>query len=715
MGGNRTTIRRTRGRRFVEGGGLSKYDYRADIDGLRAIAVLAVIAYHVNPLLLPGGFVGVDLFFVVSGYVVSASLAAAPTTGFLGFLSFFYARRLARIVPALVVTLLITALLTTLFVPNAWLSGFSHTTLVAAFFGVSNWVLHTHSEAYFTPRAEFNAYTHTWSLGVEEQFYVLLPPLIYLFFASRLARVRALSIAAICLLAAISLVICIWTTTHKPAFAFYSVASRFWELAAGVLLFQITSALSKTPKDTNAAVIQYLNLAAPYIGLTCTLLALYFSKSSSFPWPGAALGVAGVLLLIGGVRADTRHPIRKVLSYSPIRWVGERSYSLYLWHWPVFVLLRWTLGFESISVIMLALAATFVLASLSFRYIETPFRRSLWLTQRAPIFRIALFLLLIAGGAIAAIELNKRRALLSQSVVERNLLDWQATHQMPPALANSRKCSTRISYDSIHGAQVIRYSPVESDSCSKQTKKIAVIGDSHAIAYAPLFDQLSAETGYAVDVYSYPGCSYLGLRDSVRQTFAHTCLDFTNNITTSIAKNLQENDIVFLPSLRMLRFSDQWATFDQTQVQTQYDRTANPSLRKNIREEAEQWLRVFSDRGIKILFEAPKPVFKSPPFRCSDWFNRLNPICDGGISIDRVTVETLRAPVLATQNQLQAALPGIFIWDPLPHLCDTTKCDAFTAGRPLFFDGDHVSGYGNQVLYPSFKEAIYRLESHSVK
>src|SRR5581483_3649768 len=119
--------------------------------------------------------------------------------------------------------------------------------------------------------------------------------------------------------------------------------------------------------------------------------------------------------------------------------------------------------------------------------------------------------------------------------------------------------------------------------------------------------------------------------------------------------------------------------------------------------EAPLWLRPLTEKGIQVIFEAPKPVFSSPPFRCSDWFNSMNPICKGGLAQPRTYLERLRAPILTAMNKIVAEENGIQIWDPFPTLCPGEVCGVWHQGRPLFFDGDHLSAYGNFRLYPSFK------------
>jgi len=206
--------------------------YVPHIDGLRAVAVLSVILYHLNERWLPGGFSGVDIFFVISGFVVSASVAELKKTSPLGFFGYFYARRILRIVPALVVCLVVTHIATMLFVPWAWLSSANDRTGLYAFFGLSNFILAYAGNDYFSPTSDFNPYTHTWSLGVEEQFYLITP--LFMLFAWRFLPKHAKLLFAV--VAALSLAAAYAVSHRNQTFVFYLTPFRAWELALGALL-----------------------------------------------------------------------------------------------------------------------------------------------------------------------------------------------------------------------------------------------------------------------------------------------------------------------------------------------------------------------------------------------------------------------------------------------------------------------------------------------
>ena len=205
--------------------------YIPAIDGLRAVAVSAVILFHLWPAVLPGGFTGVDIFFVISGFVVTRSMLGREFAGLKALLGYFYARRLMRIMPALIVMLLVTAIAANLFIPNAWMNEVIPHSGTLAFAGLSNIVFAVAGAGYFTPLPASNPFTHSWSLGVEEQFYLIFPFL--LFHHQRLRRQAVLLVA---ILTGVSLVLAAAMTWKAPPLAYFLIFSRFWELGAGMLL-----------------------------------------------------------------------------------------------------------------------------------------------------------------------------------------------------------------------------------------------------------------------------------------------------------------------------------------------------------------------------------------------------------------------------------------------------------------------------------------------
>ena len=680
--------------------------YRPDIDGLRAIAVLSVMLYHLVGSWLPGGFIGVDVFFVISGFVVTGSLVSSQSLKAGTFITAFYARRLARIIPALITMLVLTSILFIFFVPKAWLSFISEKTALAAFLGLSNWVMQQNTETYFAPRSEYNPFTHTWSLGVEEQFYVIFPLLCLLWLRARKNRpsFSPLVLAFIACLGLGSLAGCIWATSAQPNAAFYSIAFRFWELVAGALLFQLSEKI--TVRNFRGAT--FLKII-PALGLALLGVCLIFADPKHFPYPWAICAVAGTLMLIGGIHAST-NPVRAMLASPILVWTGKRSYSLYLWHWPVYVLLRWTVGIEAPEMQALAVATSFLIACASYRYIEMPLRHNVFLRKGSAILQIGFFLLVIIVGLLAAKTAFKYREQISLSTVNRNVANWYP--EIIRAYNDKRVCTIINQLKEFPGGNKHIY---QASDCTipLAPHKLFVLGDSHATAYNPMFEQFSAETGSSVTVYADAGCPFLDLRSPMSEkNWAPKCVGNWQAATRDLLARAGKGDILFLPTLRMFRFGDQWAYFEHIDVahmdQMAFGQAAMESA-KRAQKEAMVWLRPFSEKGVKIVFEAPKPIFKSPPFRCADSFNANNPICKHGQEMPRRYLEKLRAPVIASMNAISTILPDTQIWDPFPLLCKDEVCKTFDDNMPLFFDADHISGYSNTLLYPHFKNTIINL------
>jgi len=657
--------------------------YLPGIDGLRAVAVVSVIIFHLRAGYLPGGFNGVDMFYAISGFVVTLSLVDKKFGSFGEFLSFFYACRLLRIMPALVVALLATFTLAALFIPEAWIGVNTRATGIAAFAGVSNIVLALNNDTYFSPATSLNPFTHTWSLGVEEQFYLLFPFLMYWRQVRLNSRPHdAWSMGSVVGLSVLSFAACGALTLIEQRFAFYLIPSRFWELGLGMVLCLSMPRWKNLPESWRTA-IGLLSIAA-------IVTSLVLGESTGFPFPLALLPVLGTLGLICNIVAAPSGRIAQILATQPVVVCGKLSYSLYLWHWPVTVLLRWTTGLESWWTQALAIGLTCVLGWASYAFVEVPFRHGFKTAPRGPlILAIAGIVAALASGAYLESRFTKYLTLS----VTRNHADWYAEAK-PVKIGPGSRCGARLEKSSFMQTNVRHWIP---EGCGVSARRVFVLGDSHALAIAPALARLSADHQIEVTAYSRTGCGFLTLNQPLSST--SDCEAYGRALVSKLNATLRPGDIVWLETLRMPRFVDQDGTFSQASL-------VDPAQRSAATKEAIGILQSFSKHGAAIILPLPMPVLPSLPYRCSDWFNRNNPICQGGPSISRAMVESIRAPVIQQMRDIAAKVPAVELWDPLPILCQTTSCTALRGGRPVFFDGDHLSGYGNTLLYPAMEHII---------
>jgi len=686
--------------------------YLPQIDGLRGIAVLAVVTYHLNAALLRGGFVGVDVFFVISGFVVSRSMAGLEGARLGAVLGHFYAHRVVRIVPALVVCLVLTMLANALFIPQSWLSGTSEKTGLHAFFGLSNLILARTEGDYFAPKAAFNPFTHTWSLGVEEQFYLVFPLLFILWLAAR--RGASLGLFAGCAVA--SFIYAASLACADPSLAFYGLASRFWELGVGVVLLQAMSlaegrvparAEGRVPaRDWARGYARFgpgVRTAGAILGVGAIMFGMESAAPQSTPFPGSllpCLGAAGLICCLDGQEGGI---VARALGWRGLRGAGQISYSLYLWHWPVFVVFRWTTGLDTWPLRWAALALALAAASASYRWVETPFRRRFAESSPSHLRVLALGILALGGGYGVSAAILSLRPAISLSTVSRNRLDWY--QDMPRVDPDFPGCTARLV--DLHLAQAEAWS-ARREGCAlapRWPKTLFVLGDSHATAYTVMLRDFVRQTGATLLLYSEGGCSFFGLAP----TPSAGCAAFESAATQDILRRLRPGDVIFLPSLRLPRLVQEYASLEGASAESQ---VYGPEAERNRAAAVERItpiLKAWSARGADIVFEAPIPVLHAPPFRCADWFDRTNPICAGGTSIGRAELAHLRAPVMAAFGAFQASLTHVHIWDPLPVLCPDDRCQGYRDGKPLFFDGDHLSGFGNRVLLPDFEAFVIRL------
>jgi len=676
----------------------SYYPY---IDGLRAFAVLSVVIYHLHAAWLPGGFVGVDVFFVISGFIVSASIANYRSGSILQFFAFFYARRIKRIFPALIVCLLLTAYVSALFIPSSWLSNVNQQTGLYAFLGISNFILAGTGRDYFAPTAEFNPYTHTWSLAVEEQFYLVFPVLYLAWMGGAHTRWRSVVLFGIGLAASIGF--SAWQTQVSPTQAFFLSPGRFWELASGVLLYQY---ISRNPCDhTTHTPARWWRTGLAGLSLSALLVAFWVSRPEHFPMPGALLAVLGTLGLIYTLHNHPEiHAIHRLIGSAPLVMIGRISYSLYLWHWPVFVLFRWTYGLDAPAQWVSAVVVAVALAWLSYRFVETPFRRSKVLRKLPPTGVVVGGLAVVGLSCWLASGINNAVPQLSLSQVTKHPDFWYPDgYSRDP---NYPGCVAEPDWHLVGGGWMFSYNPVGCrDDRPRNDASLYVIGDSHALAYASMFKQYAIRHATQINAYNNGGCPFISLQPE-RDMDNSDCRRNTDAALADLRMRIKGGDILFLPSLRMWRFVDQWAYIGDATVRSKTFGPQADADRKRTEDYAVAVLKEFTDRGVRVVFEAPKPLYKAPLFRCADWFDQDNPICAPGFEMPRSMLEALRAPVLTSYANIASRLSNVEVWDPLPVLCSDEVCNAMDGNKPLFFDGDHLSGHGNMVLLPSFTEFL---------
>ena len=685
-------------RRDATAGPLPASTHVPHIDGLRAIAVLAVIAYHLDESWLPGGFAGVDVFFAISGFVVAASVHQWDRGGFAAFLSYFYARRLQRIAPALVACLLLTSLASVLFIPAAWLSTANERTGAYAFFGLSNWFLASHRENYFSPTIEFNPYTHTWSLGVEEQFYLVFPLLFYAW--TRGGRWRYVSLFLFAAALTGSMAWAFRLGRIDATASWYLLQTRLWELASGVLLFQLLARYSPADGLCSRAG-GALAHAGAWISLGLLATGLVVSVPTTFPWPGALLPVLATLGLIGFLHRRTPGLLAAALGSAPMTAIGRMSYSLYLWHWPVFVLLRWTSGIESANTRLAGVTATFALAAASYRWVERPLRYAPLLRRWPRPAVVAAGLLMILAGWGLAGKFTAARHSLALTTVSRNAGDWYA--QAVQAVPDVPGCRLQSRPGMAGSGSLVVMTRVGCPAPERPQPTIFGIGDSHANGYVTLLSEHVLRTGASVVLYHNPGCTFASLQP---QREGGRCGAQGKAAIGDMLGRARAGDIVFLAALRLTRLSHQFRRTDEAAAWESMTGAASLATRRKSEHDVLALLQPLAARGMHIVLEAPKPLLRAPPFRCVDGFNAANPICGPGLTIARDEIERYRKPVVDSFTRMAARMPAISIWDPLPVLCPGPVCLSSRNGKPLYFDGDHLSAYGNRLLAPTFEQHL---------
>ena len=634
-----------------------KTSYRPDLDGLRAIAVLSVIAFHLSAKYLPGGYLGVDIFFVLSGYLITTVIWRESLNKEFT-LARFYERRVRRIQPALLVVLIVVSTFAIALLLPIDLVGFAKSTFASLTFSAN--IYFWRDTNYFSQLADEKPLLHVWSLGVEEQFYILFPLLVVLCVRWR----RSALLKVTCALVLLSLVANVWANMRgEMSPAFYLLPTRAWEIGAGAIL-----ALMPAIKLANFWMRNILAL----VSAALLIVGLYFDPILfEGVVPNAVWVVLGTMLAILLANAGGNW-LTRGLSTPVLAWIGLISYSLYLWHWPILVFAHYYFVQSSLPAaeVALSIALMFGLATISWRFVERPFR-----DRSMPIRKVLIW---TACGCVLA-------AIPSIAVVASNGFPARFrgdVARIDAAVGSEYRCSlkdyTTIGFSKGCFMSLPSHNPAEAT--------IALIGNSHAQMYAPLVTEIMRANNKGGILLPLNGC--LPLPD----------LNISSTCMTMAARNLELLDS--LPDIRVVIIGMTWEG-------TMYTHEGQVPI-----ERESEFITRSLDRLIVELEKRDKIVVLIGPVATPN--REVASIVARQLAFHHTVVEPLFQPeneFVAGQGAViehYASREDIVFIRPEQIQCELNRCDFFRDGQALFADTDHIAEAALPLFRPVFEPALQR-------
>lgn len=630
---------------------MSSMKYRPDIDGLRAIAVLAVVIHHLSPSMLPGGYVGVDIFFVISGYLITKIIDREISEGTFTYTN-FYERRARRIFPALFAVLIATLIAGYFLLLPSDLASTLKAAVGAVFFS-SNFVFWREmKQGYFAATdTGLNPLLHTWSLAVEEQFYVIFP-VILLFctkYFRKYTKVILILIAVFSLAAAITLI------NSKSVAVFFLSPFRIWELLVGAML-----AINVLPPIKSRV---FRELTA-FLGLVVILVACFlYTHKTTFPGAAALVPVFGAAALIHSGASGSSYA-SGFLRIRPMVFLGLISYSLYLWHWPLIVFTRYYNGFSPLGDhIYWLFVVSIVLGYLSYRFIEQPFRvkDGFFSRSRIQVFSIV-GVVILTVAPVAGLLQGGFSSRFSSAVVD---LDQARQPAIP-----FRRCDAKT----------------ETNWCRlgkpNVEPKVFLWGDSHLLSWAPALNEALEEKGVNAIFATRSACPpLLGVRSTTRPM-----CEPQNNI---IKKYLIQNpniDTVVLAGFWSFYFNTEGELTSTAPMDHDEKRTAaQVALLSTI-----EWLK---GNQKKVILIGPVPVFdRSVPLALALELVREKSYLHSSVEEQR----RLHSKFFDVVPRDLSVDEFVFL-DPIEWLCEK-DCKTFEAGEPIYRDSHHLSMFGAMQL-----------------
>jgi len=666
--------------------------YRPEIDGLRAVAVLPVILFHAGFGLFSGGFVGVDVFFVISGYLIT-SLLLEDIENKRFSLTNFYERRARRILPALFLVMLVCLPFSWAWMLPSQLLDFSNSLMAVSLF-VSN-ILFWRESDYFAPAAEEKPLLHTWSLAVEEQYYLLFP--LFLLLAWR--NGRNVAFWMVFALALASFALSEWASRHEATANFYLSITRAWELLAGSLAAFIVA---------KRGVLANNSLAAA--GLAAILISIFaYDKSTPFPSAYTLLPVGGVVLLILYARSGTL--AAKLLSLKPLVAVGLISYSAYLWHQPLFAFARLKADHPPAPVVFLVLSvAAMGLAFLSWKYVEKPFRQ---IQNKCLILSFSAVGIL--GFTLLGLLGNMREGQLNPYMSKPANILWSDIGDRihDEGLVCNTKAPLR---PQTHPNQNWLTGCIFGDLTAD--RNVVLLGDSHSQAISYELEKTAHAEGFKVHWVFLEGCQPVPALRADKNTSVTDC-DTRFEALLSYVKRLSADAII------INRWMYRMFPVDGYNIDMPYKNSEGPIESKSYREfhvlkdgaffsDPETKTKTLKEYITKVagvsertflVYSVPETAINVSRENWRHW-NKTGALLQ---NLDMPYQDYIRRNAFAASVFDSLNLPNLVRVRPDDVFCNQTRparCDIQINTTPLYIDDDHLSDAGARLLINSFLEKL---------
>ncbi|MBD5830639.1 acyltransferase family protein [Janibacter melonis] len=665
---------------------------RLDIEGLRAVAILLVVIYHGGVSWLHGGFVGVDVFFVISGFLITGLLVREiERTGRVS-LSRFYARRAKRLLPATALVLVATAVLTVVTTTQVQWRTFGWDMVSAALY-VVNWRLADRSVDYLAEDVGASPVQHFWSLAVEEQFYIVWPLLLVAlaWWLRRHPARHTRTVLSLGLLAVVlpSLAYSAWLTVHDPGLAFFVTPTRLWELGIGGLVAIAGPVWSRLPRGVAAGV--------GWVGLV-VVLASGLVMDSSTAWPGVAaavpvLGTAAVV--VAGFAAGPGGPVR-VLSWRPAVWVGSVSYSWYLWHWPLLTAAKAAWGDISTWTGLLVVVAALVPAYLSLRLVEDPARHSRTLSRSTPM-TLSVGANATAVGAVAGLALVLA-VPSAPSVVDAPGATALASSQARPGSLESLSSVTTFTPDAAAAPDDVPAG--YADGCQDSqtatsptacewgdpegTRTVVLVGDSKALQYQTPIDEIARARGWKVVSYTKSACGFHAGTERARDVPYTECTTWNDAVVDEIER-LRPDAVITSQGSGMALQDPADTSTDSTQAMVDALVT--------------RWQDLV-DEDVRVVSLVDNPHPPSPVYECVAEHTDDLSAC----AFDRAEGE--RESAAPAQEAAAKKVPKARLVDMRPQICPEDQCVPVIGGVLVYRQTSHVTDTYMKTLTPTLRDEL---------